>query len=91
LKITENKLEVSAQDLDFSVKADERVSCQYSGEEIEIGFKSTFLSDILSNLTSTNVLIKLADANRAGLILPVEKGDENEDILTLLMPMMIGA
>jgi DNA polymerase-3 subunit beta len=91
LKISENELTVSAQDLDFSVSAYERLACQYAGEDLEIGFKSTFMSDILSNLTSTNVLIKLADASRAGLILPVEKGDENEDILTLLMPMMIGA
>lgn len=90
LKISENEVMVSAQDLDFSVSAYERVACQYSGDEIEIGFKSSFLVDILNNLTSTNVVIELADANRAGLILPVEKGDENETILTLLMPMMIG-
>ncbi|MDR2359354.1 MAG: DNA polymerase III subunit beta [Prevotellaceae bacterium] len=91
LKIAENELTVSAQDLDFSVSAYERLNCQYTGEDLEIGFKSTFLSDILNNLTSVNVLIKLADASRAGLILPVEKGDENVEILTLLMPMMIGA
>ena len=90
LKVSENEIVVSAQDLDFSVSAYERVNCQYSGDNIEIGFKSTFLTDILNNLTSVNVVIELADANRAGLILPVEKGDENEDILTLLMPMMIG-
>jgi DNA polymerase-3 subunit beta len=90
LKISDNTLVVSAQDLDFSVSAYERLNCQYSGEEIEIGFKSSFLSDILSNLTSTNVVIELADANRAGLILPLEKFDEHETILTLLMPMMIG-
>ena len=90
LKVTENEIVVSAQDLDFSVSAYERVTCQYSGDEIEIGFKSTFLTDILNNLTSSNVMIELADANRAGLILPLEKNDESEDILTLLMPMMIG-
>jgi DNA polymerase-3 subunit beta len=91
LKISENELMVSAQDLDFSVSGYERLACQYSGDEIEIGFKSSFLSDILSNLSSQTVVIELADANRAGLILPVEKSDENETILTLLMPMMIGA
>ncbi|MDR0582125.1 MAG: DNA polymerase III subunit beta [Prevotellaceae bacterium] len=91
LKIEENELTLSAQDLDFSVSAYERLHCQYTGEVIEIGFKSTFLSDILNNLSSVNVQLKLADASRAGLILPVEKGDENEEILTLLMPMMIGA
>ncbi|MDR0729016.1 MAG: DNA polymerase III subunit beta [Prevotellaceae bacterium] len=91
LKIADNVLTASAQDLDFSVSGYERINCQYSGEEMAIGFKASFLSDILSNLSSQNVVIELADANRAGLILPIEKADENEDTLTLLMPMMIGA
>jgi DNA polymerase-3 subunit beta len=91
LKMADNVLTASAQDLDFSVSGYERINCQYNGEEMAIGFKASFLSDILSNLSSQNVVIELADANRAGLILPAEKTDENEDTLTLLMPMMIGA
>lgn len=91
LNIADNVLTASAQDLDFSVSGYERVNCQYDGEKIAIGFKASFLSDILSNLASQNVALELSDANRAGLILPVEKNDENEDILTLLMPMMIGS
>ncbi len=90
LKITGNEMVVSAQDLDFSVSAFQRVNCQYEGDDIEIGFKSTFLCDILANLSSVNVSLELSDPNRAGLILPVEKESEHEDILTLLMPMMIG-
>jgi len=90
LKITGNEMIVSAQDLDFSVSAFQRVSCQYEGDDIEIGFKSTFLCDILANLPSVNVSLELSDPNRAGLILPVEKENEQEEILTLLMPMMIG-
>jgi DNA polymerase-3 subunit beta len=91
LKIADNVLTASAQDLDFSVSGYERVTCQYSGDAMAIGFKASFLIDILSNLSSQNVVIELSDSNRAGLILPVEKSNENEDILTLLMPMMIGS
>ena len=81
---------VSAQDLDFSISAIDRLNCQYEGEDMEIGFKSTFLIEILANLPSANVSVELSDPGRAGLFLPFEKEDENEDILMLLMPMMIG-
>ena len=90
LKIAGNEMAVSAQDLDFSISAIDRLNCQYDGEDMEIGFKSTFLVEILANLPSTNVSIELSDPGRAGLFLPFEKEDENEDILMLLMPMMIG-
>lgn len=90
LKVGGNAIIISAQDLDFSVSAHERVNCTYSGEEIEIGFKSTFLSEILANLPSTNVSLELSDPSRAGLVLPVEKDDEHEETLALLMPMTIG-
>lgn len=90
LKIAGNEMAVSAQDLDFSISAIDRLNCQYDGDDMEIGFKSTFLVEILANLPSTNVSIELSDPSRAGLFLPFEKDDENEDILMLLMPMMIG-
>ena len=90
LTVTNDNIVVSAQDLDFSVSAHERVSCRFDGQEIEIGFKSTFLMEILANLSSTNVSLELADPSRAGLILPVEKENENEETLALLMPMTIG-
>ncbi|MCL2098103.1 MAG: DNA polymerase III subunit beta [Bacteroidales bacterium] len=90
LTVNEDNIVVSAQDLDFSVSAHERVNCRFNGEEIEIGFKSTFLSEILANLSSANVSLELADPSRAGLILPVETEDENEETLALLMPMTIG-
>jgi DNA polymerase-3 subunit beta len=89
LKIAGNGITVSAQDLDFSVSAHERVNCRYEGEDIEIGFKSNFLSEILANLPSANVSLELSDATRAGLILPLETDDEHEETLALLMPMMI--
>ncbi len=91
LHIESNQLVVSAQDVDFSISAVERLKCQYEGEEIEIGFKSTFLVEILSNLSSSEVRIELSDPTRAGLLLPAEKDFDEEDVLMLLMPMMINA
>lgn len=91
LKLTENQLVVSAQDIDFSISAVERLSCQYEGDEMEIGFKSTFLQEILSNLSATDVKVELSDPTRAGLLLPSESENEDEDVLMLLMPMMINA
>lgn len=91
LKLTENQLVVSAQDIDFSISAVERLNCQYEGEDMEIGFKSTFLQEILSNLSATDVKMELSDPTRAGLLLPAENDNEEENILMLLMPMMINA
>jgi len=91
LHLTGNQITVSAQDLDFSISAYERLNCQYEGEEMEIGFKSTFLLEILSNLSSNDVLMELSDPTRAGILLPAEVENEGEDILMLLMPMMINA
>jgi DNA polymerase III subunit beta len=91
LKLESNQMTVSAQDIDFSISAYEKLNCQYDGDEMEIGFKSVFLSEILSNLSSGNVVFELLDPSRAGLILPVDKDNDAEDELMLLMPMMINA
>ena len=91
LHIDDSQLVVSAQDVDFSISAVERLKCQYEGEEIEIGFKSTFLLEILSNISSSEVKVELSDPTRAGLMLPAEKEFDEEDVLMLLMPMMINA
>jgi len=91
LQLTGNQITVSAQDLDFSISAYERLNCQYEGDDMEIGFKSTFLMEILSNLSSGDVLMELSDPTRAGILLPASSDNENEDILMLLMPMMINA
>jgi DNA polymerase-3 subunit beta len=90
LKIAGNEIDISAQDLDFSTSANERVNCKYEGEDIEIGFKSMFLIDILSNLPSTEISIELSDPSRAGLFLPVEEENTEDDLLMLLMPIVIG-
>jgi len=91
LELTGNQIRVSAQDIDFSISAYERINCQYEGEEIEIGFKSVFLLEILANISSQDVVIELADPSRAGLLLPSEPETDSEDLLMLLMPMMINA
>ncbi len=91
LQFTPNQITVSAQDVDFSISAYERHKCLYEGDDMEIGFKSVFLIEILSNITSQDVVIELADPTRAGLFLPSETSNEDEDLLMLLMPMMINA
>ena len=91
LKMTPSQLIVSAQDIDFAISGVETINCEYTGPDMEIGFKSTFLIEILSNLSSEDVKMKLSDHSRAGLLLPAEKELEAEDILMLLMPMMINA
>lgn len=88
LRLQENLLVISAQDIDFSTSAEESMTCQYQGNPMSIGFKSTFLIDILNNLSGTEVIIELADPSRAGVLVPVEQTDK-EELLMLLMPMML--
>ena len=88
LQLRDNQIQVAAQDIDFSTSAEENVSCNYTGDPMGIGFKSTFLIEILNNISSQEVTIELSDPSRAGLILPVEN-QPNEDLLMLLMPMML--
>ncbi len=88
LSLSDNLMKISAQDIDFSTSAEETVICQYDGNAMSIGFKSSFLIDILNNMSSQNVVVELADPSRAGVIIPEEQ-EENEDLLMLLMPMML--
>lgn len=88
LNMNTNQMTISSQDIDFSMSAEETLVCDYTGIPMSIGFKGTFLVDILNNLSSENVIIKLADPSRAGVIVPAEQ-PENENILMLLMPMML--
>lgn len=86
--IESGRFEVSSEDIDFSTSAKEQLSCEYNGSPISIGFKGSSLMEILSNLTSDNIIIQLADPSRAGIIVPAEQS-ENEDILMLIMPMLL--
>ena len=89
--IKQGEINLTAQDLDFSVSAQESLPCDYQGDDIVIGFKSTFLVEILSNLETPTVLIELADLTRAGVFKPVYDEQPANDTLMLLMPMMINA
>ena len=91
LQLTGNQVVISAQDIDFSISAYERLNCQYDGDEMEIGFKSSFLIEILANLAASDIALEMSDPSRAGIILPVVKDNDAEDVLMLLMPMMINA
>jgi DNA polymerase-3 subunit beta len=88
LRIAKNDLLISAEDLDFSNEANEHLPCEYTGEDMEIGFNARFLIEMLNNLSSKSISIDLSAPNRAGLITPDEK-EENEDILMLVMPVML--
>jgi len=88
LKITGSELQLSAEDLDFSNEANERLTCQYDGEDIEIGFNSMFLIEMLSNLTTEEVNLELSEPNRAGILTPSET-DKDEQVLMLVMPVML--
>jgi DNA polymerase-3 subunit beta len=88
LNISANSIFISAQDIDFSTSAEETVACVYDGVSMSIGFKGTYLIEILNNIPSEEVILELADPSRAGLVLPAEN-ENKEDLLMLLMPMML--
>lgn len=88
LRLQDNEVHISAQDLDFASSAEERIVCQYDGEPMSIGFKSTFLMDIISNISGEEISVEVSDPSRAGVIVPTLQ-EENTDLLMLLMPMML--
>ncbi|MBQ5690507.1 MAG: DNA polymerase III subunit beta [Alistipes sp.] len=89
LKISNNTIVLAAQDINFSISSNETLSCSYEGAPIEIGFKSTFLVEILSNIETPTILVELADSTRAGVYKPVYDDVQASATLMLLMPMMI--
>ena len=89
LKIAGSQLQITSEDLDFANKAEERLTCSYEGEDIEIGFNSRFVIDMLNNIGSDQICLEMSAANRAGIILPLDGQEENEDTLMLVMPVML--
>jgi DNA polymerase-3 subunit beta len=89
LKISGKELILSAEDMDYTNEAYERLSCSYEGEDIEIGFNAKFLIEMLNNLSNEQITIELSTPGRAGIIVPVNKDDENELIIMLVMPIML--
>ena len=88
LSISGSELQLAAQDVDFSFEGNERMNCQYDGEDLQIAFNAKFLIEILGAASSTEVKIELSTPTKAGIIKPTEQ-DENEDVLMLVMPLML--
>ena len=91
LKMAGTELNISAEDIDYSNKADERLLCDYQGDDMQIGFNSRFLTEMLSNLTSDDVLIEMSLPNRAGILTPVDGNEDGEQITMLVMPVMLNS
>ncbi len=89
LKISGKELILSAEDMDYTNEAYERLTCSYQGEDIEIGFNAKFLIEMLNNLSNEEITIELSSPGRAGIIVPVNKDDANEHIIMLVMPIML--
>jgi len=88
LQIAADKLTIRAEDLDMSSEAKETISCEYNGEDMEIGFNSRYLADMLSNLGGKEAKFEFSTPNRAGIIKPAEEA-EGERMLMLVMPVML--
>lgn len=88
LNITGSELQLAAQDIDFNFEGNERMKCQYNGEDMMIAFNARFVVEMLSATDSTEVNMELSTPTKAGLLKPVEQ-DENEDLLMLVMPLML--
>ena len=89
LDLKSGQLEITAQDLGFAIAAYEKIACDYNGDDLSIGFKSNFLSEILANMSCETVVMKFADARRAALIVPSEEEADSERICGILMPIMV--
>jgi DNA polymerase-3 subunit beta len=89
LKIAGAELNISAEDIDYSNKAEERLTCDYQGDDIQIGFNSRFLSEMLTNLTSDEIQLEMSMPNRAGILTPIDGLDEGETVTMLVMPVML--
>lgn len=91
LKIAGAELNISAEDVDYSNKAEERLTCSYQGDDMQIGFNSRFLIEMLTNLTAKEVQLEMSLPNRAGILTPVDGVDEGERITMLVMPVMLNS
>ncbi|GAA4807347.1 DNA polymerase III subunit beta [Litoribaculum gwangyangense] len=89
LKIAGAELNISAEDIDYSNKAEERLTCDYQGDDIQIGFNSRFLTEMLNNLSSDEVQLEMSMPNRAGILTPIDGLDRGEQVTMLVMPVML--
>ena len=90
LSITGSELQLTAQDVDFSFEGNERMTCRYDGEDLQIAFNAKFLVDLLGCSSSEEVRLELSSPSRAGIVRPVEE-EPDEELLMLVMPLMLNA
>lgn len=90
LSISGSELQLTAQDIDFSFEGNERMKCQYNGEDLQIAFNAKFLIEMLNAAESDDVTVDLSTSTKAGIIKPTEQ-DENEEMLMLVMPLMLNS
>ena len=88
-KVSGQELILSAEDIDFSNEAKERLNCSYDGEDMEIGFNSKFLLEMLNNIETEEISLEMSAPNRAGILTPLNNQNKDEDILMLVMPVML--
>jgi DNA polymerase-3 subunit beta len=88
-KLSGKELVLSSEDLDFSKESKDRLTCDYEGDDLEIGFNSKFLIEMLNNIDTDEIRLEMSAPNRAGILLPVNQENKNEDILMLVMPVML--
>ncbi|MFT5337201.1 MAG: DNA polymerase-3 subunit beta [Luteibaculaceae bacterium] len=88
-KLAGSELSLSAEDLDFNNEANEKLACSYEGEDMEIGFNSRFVAEMLNNIETDDIQVKMSAPNRAGIIVPKMDDDSKEDLLMLVMPVML--
>ncbi|MCB0382664.1 MAG: DNA polymerase III subunit beta [Psychroserpens sp.] len=91
LKIAGAELNISAEDIDYSNKAEERLTCDYQGDDMQIGFNSRFLTEMLNNLNADQVQLEMSLPNRAGILTPIDGLDEGEQVTMLVMPVMLNS
>ncbi|MBB4118022.1 DNA polymerase-3 subunit beta [Mesonia hippocampi] len=91
LKIAGAELNISAEDVDYSNKAEERLTCDYQGDDMQIGFNSRFLVEMLNNLNTEDIQLEMSLPNRAGILTPKDGLDEGESITMLVMPVMLNS
>lgn len=88
LQMHPDKLTIRAEDIDMSSEAKETISCEYSADEMEIGFNAKYLADVLGNVDGDEVFFEFSTPNRAGIVKPSEE-DDDEQMLMLVMPVML--
>ncbi|MDA7699304.1 DNA polymerase III subunit beta [Flavobacteriaceae bacterium] len=89
LKIAGAALQISAEDFDYSNSAEERLDCDYQGDDIQIGFNSRFLIEMLNNMECDQIKLSMSLPNRAGILTPLDNTEEGEHITMLVMPVML--